>query len=281
MFIIIDKGDEYQLVFFVLYFKGTMFISQGVIRAIIGFFQYVSCFTAPHVTDPDGTVDHTCDTMGPGAAGIVLLPLAGFVLQQVLVWLAFCMLSSSEDKGKSKLDKLEDVLEIRGTKVKGGYLAYFLYYDLVCFFVCLAAIGYVIGTRDDDDRMSWPVAHLLFAVQVVYGYLSMPFYIFTLPFVQTILTHSIPTGYDMQGVCRKLRKPRGVSARAKRLEEEAKRSSTPVQDEIGKRKAALQELMNSEELQGRIKAITSKIAGGLGRGSASGSSHPTPPPSDP
>merc|ERR1719486_858488 len=39
--------------------------------------------------------------------------------------------------------------------------------------------------------------------QVLYGLLSAPFFLFTLPGLQRVLTHAMPTGYDRRGRCRK------------------------------------------------------------------------------
>lgn len=42
-FLMIDKGDEYQLVSFILGFKTFQFASFGIIRGVVGFTQYYVC----------------------------------------------------------------------------------------------------------------------------------------------------------------------------------------------------------------------------------------------
>jgi len=86
-------------------------------------------------------------------------------------------------------------------------------YDLVCFLLCFSAMAYVVATRPDLQYDDWPVKHALFACQIVYGYLSMPFFFFTLPVLSTVLTHAMPTGYDPQGRCRALDKSASLKRR--------------------------------------------------------------------
>merc|ERR1712190_693301 len=90
---------------------------------------------------------------------------------------------------------------------KGGYLRYFLWYDLVAFMLCLAFIAYVITTRPKNKIVDWPVEHAVYATQIVYAMLSFPFFIFTLPGIQVVLTHARPTAYDNRGRCRKPKQP--------------------------------------------------------------------------
>merc|ERR1711865_965979 len=47
----------------------------------------------------------------------------------------------------------------------------------------------------------------LFACQVAYGYLSLPFFLFTIPYLQVVLTHAVPTAYDRQGRVQKYTRP--------------------------------------------------------------------------
>lgn len=70
----------------------------------------------------------------------------------------------------------------------------------------MGIVGYVVTTRDDMD--DWVVRHALFASQVMYGYLSLPFFLFTLPYIQVVLTHAVPTAYDREGRVQKFKKPK-------------------------------------------------------------------------
>jgi len=90
IFLLIDKSDEFQIIAFILQFKGTQFISHGILRTFIGFFLFISCVTAKSKTS-----DHSCDEDGPGMAGNFVMILGGFLLQLVLVWAAFLFLPCS------------------------------------------------------------------------------------------------------------------------------------------------------------------------------------------
>merc|ERR1712003_331594 len=98
IFFIIDKSDEYQLIIYILQFKGTQFISYGIIRTVLGFFLFISCVTAPAKGDK-----HKCDEQGPGSVGNVYIVIGGFLLQFSLVWIAFLLLPFSEERGRQSL----------------------------------------------------------------------------------------------------------------------------------------------------------------------------------
>jgi hypothetical protein len=61
-FLLIDKSDEYQLIFFITRFKSIgFFLSYGLIKLIIQYIQYYRCVVF-------GTDDSlTCATSGPAA----------------------------------------------------------------------------------------------------------------------------------------------------------------------------------------------------------------------
>lgn len=212
IFIILDKSDEYQLIFYILTFKGTQFLSHGIIRTIMGFFVYLSCVTAPGMED-----QHHCDADGPGMAGIYEIEVGGFLVQVLLVWIAFVLVPCSKDKGRSSLKgHVKFETEAHHAGVQGGYLRYMMVYDLVCAMFCAIPVGVVASVRSDYN--DWVVMHTVFAAQVAYGYLSLPFFFFTLPFLQVLLTHSVPTAYDKKGRVRKFTRP-AVEHKREKIEE--------------------------------------------------------------
>jgi len=92
----------------------------------------------------------------------------------------------------------------------------------------VGAVVYTVMSRPDNDFQDWPVQHVVFAVQVVYGCLSFPFFLFTLPGLQRVLTHSMPTAYDEKGRCRAPKKADEVKRQEKarkKAEEEAKKAA--------------------------------------------------------
>jgi len=193
LFLLIDHRDEYQLIFFILWFKGMQFFSHGILRTIMGFFLYFSCVTLPKNAD-----QHGCENLGPGLAGHFETILGGWVLQVLLVWLAWSLLPCSIDKGRSQLKGRIDHAHT-GISKSGGYLRMFLIIDL-CFFLILCVVLIAVFLLDDGKyNREWPVAHALFACQVIYGYTSLPFFVFTLPVFQSVLTHATATAYDRQG----------------------------------------------------------------------------------
>lgn len=212
VFLIIDKSDAFQLVSFILSFKGTAFISQGIVKAIVGFAMYMGCVTA-RAHDSE----HDCETTGPGSGGDFLPTTAAFVIQITLVWLAFLLLRCSTDKGRSSLKGTVNVEDEGTSSVKGGYIVYFLWYDLVAFIICLGIVGFTVSTRPAVSLDDWPVHHAVFGAQVLYGMLSMPFFLFTLPVLKRLLTHTLPTAYDRNGACRKPVKPAKKADQAREL----------------------------------------------------------------
>lgn len=202
VFCMIDKSDEFQLIQFILSFKGMQFITFGIIRALTGFTLFMMCVTAE--ADDE---DHSCEVSGPGSGGDIWMTAFGIVFQVLLVWLAFNLLRCSTPKGKSVLKGVVSHEEQGMAGTPGGYIIYFLWYDLVGFFLSLSIVAYAVTTRPDYDFRDWPVEHSVFAAQVVYGFLSFPFFLFTLPVLQRMLTHSFPTAYDREGRCRKSVKP--------------------------------------------------------------------------
>jgi len=213
LFFIIDKGDEFQLVQFILQFKGTQFLSVGLIRMVMGYVFYIACVTAP--ADPR---DHRCQDEGPGSSGSIILTSIGMLFQLVLTWVAFVLLRFSESKGRSELrGVLGQDEKGRHLHRKGGYIKWFLFYDLFVFIVITGILVYVLTTV--SDPFDWPVKHTVFALQILYGLLAFPFFWFTLPGLQLVLTHAVPTAYDRKGRCRKPISPPAREKTKKEMEE--------------------------------------------------------------
>merc|ERR1719476_578064 len=82
-----NPPDEFQLVSYIIGFKGSQFISSGVIQAVIAAVKYYMC------VHPGGS--HSCDTEGPGSTQDLGSGLVDFVGSCVLVWAAFLLLPYS------------------------------------------------------------------------------------------------------------------------------------------------------------------------------------------
>eukprot|EP00929_Paragymnodinium_shiwhaense_P047572 TRINITY_DN24121_c0_g1_i2.p1 TRINITY_DN24121_c0_g1~~TRINITY_DN24121_c0_g1_i2.p1 ORF type:complete len:468 (-),score=97.22 TRINITY_DN24121_c0_g1_i2:197-1600(-) len=217
IFLVIDRSDTYQLLSYILQFKGTQFISVGILRVIQGYVAYLLCVTAPAEES-----DHRCDDAGPGSEGAFLLTTCGFVFQMFMSWIAFMLLPCSTEQGRQTLSDGETLKAPTRGNNRGGALIYFLFYDLIMFAICGAALGYVLTTVDKYDH--WVMSHSIFALQTLYGFSSMPFFIFTLPGIQLILTHAQPTAYDRSG---RIRRPAKAKAAEERRDVE-KKASSPI-----------------------------------------------------
>lgn len=124
--------DEYQLVTFILMFKGAQFLSSGVLMACVAAVKYYMCVKA------DG--HHTCDTEGPGVSQDLVTSSVDFFGSCFLVWIAFLLLPCSRSFGGTR-DLVEDPESAAvGSgccedydKKRGGRLTGLLGYDLCCF----------------------------------------------------------------------------------------------------------------------------------------------------
>ncbi|CAJ1441920.1 unnamed protein product [Effrenium voratum] len=200
IFLIIDKTDEFQLVSFILQFKGFQYLTQGVLRSLVGYFLFLSCVTSP------GSQEHFCAQSGPGSAAPMILVVVGFGLQTVLAWIAFLLLPCSSKRGRGTLKGHLDHVETGSAKLQGGYILYLLGYDLTTFAISVAALLYTLYLRNWMIE-DWPVKHAFYTIQMVHGLLSMPFFFFMIPFLRNVLLHSAPTAYDRFGRCRRYQGP--------------------------------------------------------------------------
>lgn len=233
IFFVIDKKDEFQLISFILRFKGTQFISAGVLRTLLGFTLFMFCVSA----DADAS-EHSCERYGPGNGAHSLPAAFGFIVQVLLVWVAFLLLPYSTDKGRSSL---KGAFQFEHTGLicqRGAYIRPLLWYDLIVFMLCATIVVCVMVIGAKEDYGHWSVAHLIYAMQIAYGLSSVPFFLFTLPGLQRVLTHAMPTAYDRLGRCQRFAKPPALVKR------HAKGSSTEVVSDD-----------ETDELFGRMKSM--------------------------
>lgn len=159
LFFVIDKGDEYQLVRFISDFKSLQFVNLGFLSAMIGSVQYFICTSQ---------VPDTCSTYAPQES---LFTVGLFVLQVILVWTTFGLISCSTQKGgiyhqltREAKKQIHETAEDK-SKLSGSFTAVFmgeqvtkeayevdeelallsrgrllalLIYDLIIFLICVA-----------------------------------------------------------------------------------------------------------------------------------------------
>ncbi len=175
---LIDKSDTFQLVKFIVDFKGLQAISLGIGCIFIGASKYVRC--ANQVPYPN------CEQKGPGAGDAFFFGLSGWIGCVLLVWTTFVLLKC---KGK----------DVKTGESAGGKLVSWLLYDLVIFAVCA---GMVLVTYLDVG-MDYETHEMLFWCKGLYGVLSFPFIVFMMPLVNVLFTHAHVTAYTPSGRCRK------------------------------------------------------------------------------
>eukprot|EP00445_Apocalathium_hangoei_P024516 CAMPEP_0203916522 /NCGR_PEP_ID=MMETSP0359-20131031/57223_1 /ASSEMBLY_ACC=CAM_ASM_000338 /TAXON_ID=268821 /ORGANISM="Scrippsiella Hangoei, Strain SHTV-5" /LENGTH=1370 /DNA_ID=CAMNT_0050843241 /DNA_START=19 /DNA_END=4131 /DNA_ORIENTATION=- len=289
IWIFIDKQDEFQLISFIMRFKGTQFITFGLIKNVIGFYSYINCTTHP-------LPGHTCDKNGPGT-GIgtteFYFQLFGLVVECFLTWSCFALLPFSKDKARSELSgDLEaptPVWESGATGAlataegaEGAVNAIEVKIDVavvddVCHddveeqkkrcinceqgghlrwlglydFVCASfCFGLLILLYYQNDwTTTWVVEQGFFALYILYGYLAMPFFFFNLPVLKTVLTHSVESGYDEKGRVRALEGPPPKDAKI--MEEQLKIE----EDKQKKREGRVVKVKDDSEEKGLVEKL--------------------------
>jgi len=198
-------ADEYQVVQYILGFKGTQFLSSGVSMAFLAAIKYYLC------VKPHGV--HTCDDKGPGANQDMATSLVDFLGSCILTWVAFFLLPCSNRTAGMR--EIGDIEEEKGDAKfccanqydtrRGGRLAKLMGYDFVCFLLScglLYVLVYIDSTEETDKEPSkWEFRTAMFFARVLYALLAFPFMIFIVPVLKSILTHTTPTGYNRQGLC--------------------------------------------------------------------------------
>jgi len=231
--------DEFQLVNYILAFKGTQVLSSGVFMSSLAAIKYNLC-VHPHDL-------HSCSTGGPGVTEWLLSSCVDMLGSCVLVWLAFValpwsvpsagmidMVDDEEDGLTRQVTSREQDLSARRANHsgrrrclcdprRGGRLGRLLLWDLCSFFMSslfFFALVYidnahlrpggekvqlhsVISVKAElrEDMWTWRFKTALFFTRVFYAWLSFPFLIFKLPLVGGILTRTSASGYNKIGYC--------------------------------------------------------------------------------
>lgn len=221
VFLLMDRGDEYTLVNFILSFKALQFVTLGFAGLLVGAGTYHACLTADvHKV--------TCDTNGPGQQRDFFFQFGAFWLQSWLVWIAFLLLpwsarmagtqkqavdevaaSAGVDEAVQRPDELptqrraEAEAETTYRQDAGGYLRRMVAYDVLCFLLVCGWVGgygqYASAFTLRSDVPHWQFRATCFFAKTAYGLLSFPFIAFVIPPLNAILTHAKPTAYDQAG----------------------------------------------------------------------------------
>jgi len=237
VFLLMDRGDEYTLVNFILSFKALQFLTLGVASLVISGAQTQYCLTAD-------LSRVTCDVDGPGLASDFFWETAAFVVQSSLVWMAFLLLPYSTRAAGTQVDVIDEAAavgtleevtadptaaelpgeraltaaealaqaELRYRQHAGGVLRHFVMYDFLCF---TSVAAYVIwyGHRSGAlafhaQGVQWQFRSTCVYGRSIYGLLSLPFLAFVIPPFNSVLTQARPTAYDQAGDAVPLLNPR-------------------------------------------------------------------------
>jgi hypothetical protein len=223
LFLLIDKKDEYQLLNLILTFKGTQVVS-GIVAGLVGAFNFFVCvgITRKETTVILGDIkdsetlttaivsSDSCAENGPGVTEGWIFSVVTLTIHAVLCWVAFLMLCCAKKKGRIQMlteKEEEEPVPCCGDPSKGGGLRRFLWYDTFTVVLCLGLLllaFYLQETTDVDDVLdlnNWLLQLNLYWIKVTYLLLAFPFLFLKLPFVDSVLLHARPTGYNPYGKC--------------------------------------------------------------------------------
>jgi len=197
LFVIHNKRDEYQLCQFIVGFQTAKFFSQGWFSLIRGAFSYYVCANKEIAT---------CDIDGPRVSEYT--DVLGFTFQIILVWLTFFILPYSEPCYQVEHEEHLYLLDLEGkndrsraalrAKVRlgrGGRLMHLFWYDTFTVFliVALGSVAFFLGQRN------WQLLTSFYWLRTIYGLLALPFVLFKLPIMGSLLTPTKGTGYNKYG----------------------------------------------------------------------------------
>lgn len=179
LFALLDRGDEYQLVRFILEFKGTQFVSLGLVSTATGAALYVARGCAAE----------------PSAQSVWEYGL--FLAQVAAVWAAFLLLRCSRPTGGALRLAAGQPGTAEAEGSRGGRLRHLVLWDVACAGLAVGLLAWAAAAGLPAAR----VLQLAYWARAGYGLLALPFLPFVLPVVGGVLTHARPTGYDRAGSC--------------------------------------------------------------------------------
>mmetsp|Transcript_12984 Transcript_12984/g.35925 ORF Transcript_12984/g.35925 Transcript_12984/m.35925 type:complete len:759 (-) Transcript_12984:84-2360(-) len=205
--------DEYQLINFILTFKGTQFFTTGVAMMFCGAMKYYICY----VFDGDQMQD-CINIHGPGATDWLSSEVFDYFGSILLVWIAFLALPRSKVHWSGHRQTEHHEVKVyccclRGVPTRGGRLRRLLSYDMVSFvlsfslfmpiYISSSSSELANGFEEDewDHRAFVHAKETVFWCRILYSLLSLPFVIFVIPLCGRVLTHSVYTGYNKAGAC--------------------------------------------------------------------------------
>ena len=206
-FLLMCKSDEYQLVNYIVTFKKMQFFTIGCLGGLIAYIQYFFC-----ITTDGGLINYydvnRCATQNESDPVTYWIEIGTFFLKIFLVWMCYIILPCSSKLGMPlfRIQKEEDLNRSLTERKKccncsrgGGRLRALMYWEL---FASLLTIGaYFILTELVINSKKVSKRESIYFCQTLYGLLSFPFLIFSIPMMMTLLTKTRDTKYDKFGRC--------------------------------------------------------------------------------
>ena len=255
-FCLLERRDEYQLCLFILGFKalssitgGVFLFVSGAMRAAVTEDLILRCVATHGYEDARECAEATMPF--PGNRDAYVWEMTCFCAQVVAVWCAFLLLPFSNDdavrpvethtpksaRKSRRFTRLPLPATSRAALLptvnfkRGGILRQMFAYEVCCVAVCASIVSayelwYHLDdagrTADDDAALQLVrLRSALYWVRALYGLLSTPFLIFSLPlylglgqFVLTQCVHRLRRGGPLR--------PRPLRARVRREETEAR-----------------------------------------------------------
>lgn len=232
--------DEFQLVSFILMLKGTTFLSDGVCVAIKAAVSYYECVKpdGTHTCKTTGPAAHFNLFTVLDLAGSCILVWTAFLLLPHSGRAAGAKALSTHHSSDAENPASPGIFRLccgHFSKFHGGRLLDLFRYDLVCFAVSAALFVFLASLKsaqiqkgqgkgasrfgaelhpgrplrkereleysDLGTAGQWRYAPEMYFAKLLYSLLSAPYVLFNIPGINTLLTHTLPTGYNKRGSC--------------------------------------------------------------------------------
>jgi hypothetical protein len=202
--------DTHQLMHFVISFKTTQFLSIGFTLVILSSFTYLMCYTV-RKDDVAGCVDSLVHSTP------LWIKVFDYLCNVFLPWSALVLLHWSERRERRRLMRSrkltalgmaatpratpqDDALASQQAPI-GGSLRRMFIYDMVCFALTLLILS-LVSWRTSGLNFESPefMANMLWT-EIFYSVCMLPFLIFKIPLLFSVITHGDPTGFNRNGAC--------------------------------------------------------------------------------
>lgn len=220
IFIMIDKSDEFQIVFFICSFKKLQFFTVGFLNGLIGYLRFFICGTFFDQSEAQSPIEeYQVCAAGSGLFILWLVDACGFALQIILIWWAFIMLPCSKVKGRPNYRYFYNAEELKNSALskkrccegccggrgclcsfkRGGRLKSFMLFDLIILVLDVGIcciIFFFFGEQEDHQ-----IKQVYYIGKVFYGLCSLPWVVFIWKPIVALFCKSRPTKYDKYGNC--------------------------------------------------------------------------------